>query len=493
MRYFASGILLFFLLAITYSLVVGGEIKVRTSGGIEKIESAGDNDALLYSLSALSSLLGGKMEWEEIGYSVRFQLEASRFRFTAESPYVSLNGTIHNLIYPVKIIKGELYVPARTFTALLDDVRADKIEWDAGGKMIRIDPEWFNITDLAVSPKKNGLLVELFVSDQLAYEIYPSEGNWLNITFVGGKVNQPKIEAGLDKSLMTDLRAYQFDSSSQVSLQFRQDVRKFYHSYKTDPGRLQISIEDKSFNPDSVLTTTTRIGPDETVDVIVIDAGHGGDDFGAIGKNKRTREKDITLEVAKELARIIREDKSFRVVMTRTKDVYVSLEERARLANEARADLFISIHCNASPKAMANGFEIFYLAPAKNDTARAVAQLENAPFLVNDPGMAKNDQGDVAFILNDMIQTEFLTESADLAYMVDMELRERMEIKSRGVDHAGFVVLNRVYMPSVLVETAFISNPEEERLLRSKEFRNLSARSIYEAIRRFKAKYEKKR
>ena len=90
-----------------------------------------------------------------------------------------------------------------------------------------------------------------------------------------------------------------------------------------------------------------------------------------------------------------------------------------------------------------------------------------------------------------MIQTEFITESADLAYMADIEMRKKMKIKSRGVDHAAFFVLNRVYMPSILVEAAFISNEKEEKLLRSSKFRKKVAESIYETIKRFKAKYER--
>jgi len=468
------------------------QIKVKTAGGIEKIDSKGDGDALLYSLSALNSILGGKVEWVQKGYSVRFVLDTNRLTFTAGSPYINFSGKVHSLIYPAKIIKGALFVPAKTFTPLLDQIRAENVGWDADSRTLRISPEWYNITDVAISPKKNGILIEVFVTDQMEYEIFQSEGNWLNINFAGGKVNQGKVTGAGNRSFLADLNAFQFESSAQVSLQFHHPFKKFYHSYKADPTRLQISIEDATFNPDSAMAETNRIGPDDKIDVIVIDAGHGGTDFGAIGRDKKTREKDITLEVARELARLIREDKQFKVVMTRNKDVYVPLEDRAKIANETHADLFVSIHCNANPKSVANGYEIFYLAAAKNDTARAVAQLENAPFLVDDPSLKKNSEGDVAFILNDMIQTEFQTESADLAYMVDMEMRRKLEIKSRGVDCAGFVVLNRVYMPSVLVETAFISNPDEERMLRDDKFQSTLAQSIYDAVKRFKVKYERK-
>ncbi|MCP4568276.1 MAG: N-acetylmuramoyl-L-alanine amidase, partial [FCB group bacterium] len=116
---------------------------------------------------------------------------------------------------------------------------------------------------------------------------------------------------------------------------------------------------------------------------------------------------------------------------------------------------------------------------------------ENAPFLLYDPAIDKEGEDNLAFILNDMIQTEFITESADLAYMADIEMRKKIKVKSRGIDHAGFFVLNRVYMPSILVESAFISNKEEEKLLRKKSFRKKVAEGIYNAVKRFKAKYER--
>ncbi|MCH7947512.1 MAG: N-acetylmuramoyl-L-alanine amidase, partial [candidate division Zixibacteria bacterium] len=117
--------------------------------------------------------------------------------------------------------------------------------------------------------------------------------------------------------------------------------------------------------------------------------GHGGQDYGAIGK-KGTREKDICLAIDKELAKIIRKDKQFKVVMTRDRDKTITLQERARIANESAADLFISIHANASLKDHVRGWNVFFLAPAKNDSARAVAQFENSVFLrehasINEP------------------------------------------------------------------------------------------------------------
>ena len=490
MRKFAIAIILMAAMLGTAAAAVV-EIKVKTSGGTEKIEGLESGQWTYLNLSELSDIIGGRMEWRKIGYSAVLTVDGHHFRFTVGSPYVNCDGEVNSLVLPAKLIKGALFVPAESFAPLLDKARQENIVWDPGARMLRIDTEYFNITDLAVSPKENGTLIEIFTTDSVQYQIYQTEGNWLNIEVPGGKINRGKIMA-ITSPAVIKIEAFQFENSAQLAIQLRKNFTKFRHSYKADPRRLQIAIEDESFVPDSTAAGLTRIGPDEKIDIVVVDAGHGGNEYGAIGRKWGTREKDITLEIARELAKLLRKDNDFKVVMTRNKDEAVPLNTRAKIANDAHADLFVSIHCNASTKKTAHGFQVFYLAPAKNDSARAIAQAENAPFLVDDPSLKTNDDGDLAVILNDMIQTEFLAESADLAYMMDMEMRKSVALKSRGVDHAGFVVLNRVYMPSNLVETAFISNVDEEKLLRSKEFRRQSAEAIYDAIKRFRVKYEGK-
>jgi len=159
------------------------------------------------------------------------------------------------------------------------------------------------------------------------------------------------------------------------------------------------------------------------------------------------------------------------------------------IPRDAGADLFISIHANASPRKQIRGWNVFFLAPALNDSARAVEQLENSFFLrESNPAAADPDddgyQDPVASILSDMLMTEFQVESHDFAQMIDREFRKRLDIPARGIDQAGF------FMPSVLIESAFISNKTEEKKLKSKKYQEKVARGLYEAIKRFKAKYE---
>lgn len=466
------------------------EITVQISGGIEKVSSVEENNVIYFSMSQLAEVLGERISWEITGFSALYSPEEHKAVFFINSPYINIDDTVKNLIYPAKLIDGNLYLPAQTFVPMLDLIRPEQISWDKGGKVIRIYSEWYNITDLAISAKANGLLIEIFMATPKNYEIYVSEGNWLNITIPGGTINRRQILSRRTSKYLRDINAFQFEASAQISLRLKKKIGKYTNRFQSNPGRIQISILDTT-TAVIVQHAIDRVGPDDRIDKIIIDAGHGGKDYGAIGF-KKTREKKIVLDIAKRLAKLIRKEKIFQVILTREKDVYVSLEERANIANSNNGDIYISIHANASLSRTARGFQVFFLAPANNDLARAAAQLENAPFLAEISSSSDYDQDDLSFILSDMIQTEFQAESADLASMIDKEFRKKLskKTKARGIDQAGFIVLNRVYMPSVLVEAAFLTNQKDEKLLKNKKYRQEVAEGIYAALKRFKAKYE---
>jgi len=488
MNKFATLLLLVVFLAPVAA--TASDISVQVSGGLEKIEAFEEFDIDYFSMSQLSEILGERITWDIVGISAVFESEGHRTVFYINSPFIKIDDTVKNLTYPVKTKRGALFVPAKMFIPLLDLIRPEQITWDEGSEKIRIDSEWYNITDISLASKANGLLIEIFVTEPKEYEIYISEGNWLNLTVPDGTVNSRRILGRRNNAILRDINVFQFDEAAQISLRLRQPIGKFTHRFQANPPRIQISMIDSSAAP-VVQNKVDKVGPDDLIDKIIIDAGHGGSDYGAIGL-KKTREKEIVLDIAKRLAKLIRKEKIFEVVMTREKDKYVPLEERTRIANSNKGDIYVSIHANASTKRSARGFQVFFLAPAKNDAARAAAQLENAPFLAEMANPSRQDEDDLSFILSDMIQTEFQVESADLAAMVDREFRKRLskKTKERGIDQAGFIVLNGVYMPSILVEAAFLTNKQDEKLLKSKSYRQEVAEAIYAGLKRFKAKYE---
>ncbi|MDR3195591.1 MAG: N-acetylmuramoyl-L-alanine amidase [Endomicrobium sp.] len=223
--------------------------------------------------------------------------------------------------------------------------------------------------------------------------------------------------------------------------------------------------------------------------IVVIDAGHGGEDSGAVGANG-TKEKDLNLDIAYELKSIFDKDDDFEIILTRKGDTFIPLAERANIANEHNADLFISIHCNANLDRNASGFEIYFLSEkATNSEAAATAVLENSVLELE--GKPSKKRAMLQEMLWAMTMTEYMNESSELSALISSQASGRLMIPSRGVKQASFYVLRGAQMPSVLVESAFLSNYSEEAKLGTKNFRASVADSIYEGIIRYYAKKER--
>ncbi len=211
---------------------------------------------------------------------------------------------------------------------------------------------------------------------------------------------------------------------------------------------------------------------------VVVDAGHGGKDTGAIGP-RGVREKDLALAIAKKLAAQLRQ-LGFEVILTRKSDVFIPLDERTRIANEARADLFLSIHCNAARRRKLEGVETWTLNVASDRYAARLAAFENAD--------ADRTVSDLRMILADLATKANASDARDLAQSVQSSLvrtlRSRVgRVRDHGVKQALFYVLLGTRMPSILVETGFISNPKEEMRLKSARFQNGAAEAIARGVK----------
>lgn len=221
--------------------------------------------------------------------------------------------------------------------------------------------------------------------------------------------------------------------------------------------------------------------------VIAIDAGHGGKDPGAVGRDG-TREKDVTLAIARKLEAMLRAERGFKSVMTRNSDVFIPLRERTRIARKHKADMFISLHADAFTDPDARGASVFCLSlnGASSEAARWLADKENAADLVG--GVSLSDRSDtLASVLLDLSQTASMQASLDAGQRVLTELGEIGALHKREVQQAGFVVLKSPDIPSLLVESAFLSNPEEERKLRTPAHQEKVARSVFRGLHSYYA------
>ncbi|HBS87138.1 MAG: hypothetical protein A2W91_02885 [Bacteroidetes bacterium GWF2_38_335] len=222
---------------------------------------------------------------------------------------------------------------------------------------------------------------------------------------------------------------------------------------------------------------------------VVIDAGHGGEDPGAVGKTGQ--EKKVVLSIALKLGKLIKDNYTdVEVIYTRSTDVFVELHKRAKIANDAKADLFISIHANGSKKPTAQGTDTWIMGLHKSEQNLETAMLENAAILKEENYLEEYEGFDPkspgSYIIFNLLQSNYLELSSSFAKYIQNNFKTVKRV-DRGVNQAGFLVLWKTAMPSVLVETGFITNPEEEKFLLSDKGQDTIAESIFKAFEKYRS------
>jgi N-acetylmuramoyl-L-alanine amidase len=288
-----------------------------------------------------------------------------------------------------------------------------------------------------------------------------------------------KKTISVSNEMLKSVRASQFDSSTVRVVLDLEKITDFKIVSLEDPVRVVIDIYGQQ-----TFSAKKRI---------VIDPGHGGHDPGAVGPNK-LYEKDVVLDVALKLRDILSANPGYEIFLTRDRDVFIPLEERTAIANSKSADLFVSIHANASPNKAAKGIETYMLNWTNNEEALKVAARENAISLKKMRQMKKIKEPDILDIIkNDLSRENKRDESINLAHSIQKNLVNNLaknydHIVDLGVKQALFYVLFGAKMPSVLVEVSFISNPLEEKLLSKDDYRGDLAKSISAGITKYMAK-----
>ncbi|QKT05088.1 N-acetylmuramoyl-L-alanine amidase [Ectothiorhodospiraceae bacterium 2226] len=302
------------------------------------------------------------------------------------------------------------------------------------------------------------------------------------------RLTRPVSGMSYERSLLRDIRTAVRDGGGlRVVLDMRDNVRPESFVLPPNQGyghRLVIDL-----HPQRTRTVARQVPtrpPAQNRDIIVaIDAGHGGEDPGAIGPSG-TYEKDVVLAIARALQQLVDREPGMRALMIRDGDYYISLRERVERARAGRADLFISVHADAFHDQRARGSSVFVLSDrgASSEAAKWLAKRENAADLVG--GVRLDDKDDLlASVLLDLSQSASLEASTEVAQRVLEGLKRAGTVRKRQVEHAGFAVLRSPDIPSILVETAFISNPEEERKLRDARQQRALAQAMMDGIRAY--------
>jgi len=308
-------------------------------------------------------------------------------------------------------------------------------------------------------------------------------------------ISPAKQDITINDDLIKDVRASQFDENTVRVVLDLKDFKRYKVFSLKEPYRIVIDIYGQEYSPEKYKVglenkQETKRKPSNTISkpkkpttlvrqlglkvrTIVIDPGHGGKDPGAMSKSGMC-EKNFVLDIAKRLRNLLKSKGSYDIRMTRETDVFVPLEERTDFANQNGADLFVSIHVNASRSSDVRGIETYYLSLANDEESRLTASLENA----------SADRGirDLASLIGRILKTTKITESRTFANVVQSHLCQMTKAYDRGVRRAPFIVLIGANAPSILAELGFISNEQDEKLLNSEEYKDKLANAIVNSI-----------
>jgi len=327
----------------------------------------------------------------------------------------------------------------------------------------------------------------------------------------GGNLPKPFEQLALKNTPISGLRAAKFDADTLrvvIDLSAQVTPKSFTLTPNQQYGhRLVVDLYDEGADPSTtdIPATTTPSTPAAPVSptlpalklpplpsskrdiIIAIDAGHGGEDPGAIGPGK-AYEKNVVLQISKELQRQINAEKGFRAELVRTGDYFIPLRKRTEIARKKGADLFVSIHADAAPRSSAYGASVFALSDrgATSETARWLADSENRSDLIGGAGSVNLGEDQMlAGVLLDLSMTASLASSLNVGQKVLSNMGRITRLHKSRVEQAGFMVLKSPDIPSILVETGFISNPSEARKLQTASHQQSLARSIHSGVRQF--------
>jgi len=341
--------------------------------------------------------------------------------------------------------------------------------------------------DYEALPGSTKVFVEIssevgYVATELVSDLTPSSHPKLKVVFYPAELTFPQREIKLkENEFIEQVRLNQETLNSVNMVLDLTDKEYTYNIYPDGPSRMVIDLKSpgKDIIADLLRGESSPSIPEKKkVWRIILDAGHGGKDPGAIG-SAGLKEKEVTLKVAEELTKLLKKESGVEVYLTREKDQYVSLDRRAELANQWEGDLFISIHANAGFNKVAHGVETFFNSKHPyGEGAIEVAKRENKE-------LSNGISPEAEMILWDMLQTRYREESNEFSHIVQKRLSEATGLEDRGTKSAGFYVLRGVAMPAILVEIGFISNPVEERKLKNENFRKKIAQGIFEGIKEY--------
>ena len=437
----------------------------------------------LFSLKPLVEALGGQINSEDTDESVSLKIEGTEVVIGSGSAVITVGESIVSLSQPVTRGAGGFQVPLDFLRKTFGDLAGFSFDWRPEESRLvisRREAREIKLT-LDVVHLQGMTTVVLQFPETPRYRINRTPGV-IEVQMLADRLAPPAARKKVEDALIQDVAV----TPQQVRVQLAPEADVDNYVLE-NPFRLVFDVHARTT---AAVTAPTPIAPVERgpgIHTIVVDPGHGGVETGAIGPGG-IQEKELTLQLARDLMARLEQRLPVRVVLTRSDDTILPLDSRTAIANQNKADLFISLHLNSSLGSGAHGAETYFLSSQATDTrAASAAAAENTAAAVG-PGVDENH--DLQLILWDLAQSHHLAESQRFAGMVQAELNDALQLKDRGVKQAPFRVLMGAAMPAVLVEVGFLSNPEEEGNLQKPAYRAELVDALVRAVTRYKASVE---
>lgn len=465
----------------------------RRSEAVPVFQPDPDSDTPYLRANDVARIFKATQFWNATNRKTVLGIGRSRFTVTVDTRVVVIDGEPFMLRTPVLYEDGFVMIPMEFVLEIAPPYTMNELDWDPAERRLHVRRVGYTVTglDFAITADRSTATIEL--SEPLIHHVDSGTPGLVRLKIYGGRAEESKFTVKEPHGMFNAVRIEQTDRDVFLYFDIKRYVERVLVERAESPARILVVLEKGELPeiPEPDFAERKRV---EIVDrrateprrlevrTVVIDPGHGGKDLGKVGVTG-VLEKDVNLAISRKVRERL-EQEGLKAILTRDDDVLLSLTERTEIANQLGGDLFISIHCNGWFSEETGGFEAYFLSPARTEWSRAVAAAENA---ADDILTVKSDaDGDIEFILWDVVQNGFINESSLLAEMVQKTMSERLEIRNRGVKQANFTVLQGARMPAVLIETAFLSNPAEEKLLTSEEFQSTVADGVVQAVRRFR-------
>ena len=490
-----------------------GEISLVTKSGTSNIPTYTREHTIYFSVKDFAEAASVNYYYNEKHRKFELKFENYLLKITARNPYYVITDRATGKQNIFQLPTSSYYQDGRIFIPLLVSIQIIELAYGrelifktpnkllVGNNLSRVDVDLFmensktfsntifNISGLTVSEKTNGTLIRIRSNKKIPSYYSSYRDNILTIIFRQVNADADKTDRNKLSGLVKKIETQNVDSDSEFKFYVGDNYSTHEVMNADGSDDILITIHNKMF---TAAEDERKTREKWDFDVIVLDPGHGGKDPGALGLNN-IQEKDINLDVALILGKLIeKKNKNVKVVYTRRKDEFVDIYKRGKIANENKGKLFISIHCNSTKKkpVNTNGIEVYLLRPGRTEEAIAIAERENSVIKYEDDPSRYEQLTDENFILVSMAHSSFMKYSESFAEMLNSQFKHNTKLKARGVKQAGFYVLVGASMPSVLIETGFITNKKDSNYLKSSSGKHQLAEAIFDAINEYSQYYK---